>query len=51
MINDLPTVFEAVTGAAKKQAKDKTSVPSNGSNKSKTNQKSVKQPSLFFSDP
>ncbi|XP_058213567.1 PHD finger protein ALFIN-LIKE 4-like isoform X1 [Rhododendron vialii] len=40
MVNDLPTVFEAVTGAAKKQAKDKTSVSNHSNNKSKTNQKS-----------
>ncbi|KAF7142468.1 hypothetical protein RHSIM_Rhsim05G0013000 [Rhododendron simsii] len=51
MVNDLPTVFEAVTGAAKKQAKDKTSVSNHSNNKSKTNQKSVKHPSLCFSDP
>jgi len=40
MINDLPTIFEVVTGAAKKQVKDKSSVVSNhGSNKSKSNSK------------
>ncbi|XP_058213568.1 PHD finger protein ALFIN-LIKE 4-like isoform X2 [Rhododendron vialii] len=44
MVNDLPTVFEAVTGAAKKQAKDKTSVSNHSNNKSKTNQKSLKPP-------
>lgn len=35
MINDLPTVFEVVTGAAK-QARD---APHNNSNKSKSNGK------------
>ncbi|XP_057504836.1 PHD finger protein ALFIN-LIKE 4-like isoform X1 [Actinidia eriantha] len=35
MINDLPTVFEVVTGAAKKQQKDKSSVSNHSSNKSK----------------
>ncbi|XP_057514359.1 PHD finger protein ALFIN-LIKE 4-like isoform X1 [Actinidia eriantha] len=39
MINDLPTVFEAVTGAAKKQQKDKSSVSNHSSNKSKPNSK------------
>ncbi|XP_041018623.1 PHD finger protein ALFIN-LIKE 3-like isoform X2 [Juglans microcarpa x Juglans regia] len=39
MINDLPTIFEVVTGAAKKQVKEKPSVPNHGSNKSKTNPK------------
>ncbi|XP_030448410.1 PHD finger protein ALFIN-LIKE 4-like isoform X2 [Syzygium oleosum] len=35
MINDLPTIFEVVTGTAKKQSKEKSSV-SNSSNKSKS---------------
>ncbi|KAI8544659.1 hypothetical protein RHMOL_Rhmol08G0312800 [Rhododendron molle] len=39
MINDLPTVFEVVTGAAKKQQKEKLSVPNNSGNKSKSNSK------------
>ncbi|GFS43449.1 alfin-like 5 [Actinidia rufa] len=39
MINDLPTVFEVVTGPAKKQAKDKSSVSNHSSNKSKSNTK------------
>ncbi|XP_031110408.1 PHD finger protein ALFIN-LIKE 4-like [Ipomoea triloba] len=42
MINDLPTIFEVVTGAAKKQVKEKSSVTNNSSNKSKPNPKSVK---------
>ncbi|CAN1827275.1 unnamed protein product [Linum perenne] len=39
MINDLPTVFEAVSGPAKKQSKEKSSVSNNSSNKSKSNSK------------
>ncbi|KAJ0074973.1 hypothetical protein Patl1_33619 [Pistacia atlantica] len=40
MINDLPTIFEVVTGAAKKQqVKEKTSVSNHSSNKSKSNSK------------
>ncbi|XP_019191960.1 PREDICTED: PHD finger protein ALFIN-LIKE 4-like [Ipomoea nil] len=43
MINDLPTIFEVVTGAAKKQVKEKSSVTNNSSNnKSKSNPKPVK---------
>nr|GMD63899.1 PHD finger protein ALFIN-LIKE 4-like [Ipomoea batatas] len=42
MINDLPTIFEVVTGAAKKQVKEKSSVTNNSSNKSKPNPKPVK---------
>ncbi|XP_075520548.1 PHD finger protein ALFIN-LIKE 4-like [Primulina tabacum] len=37
MINELPSVFEVVTGAAKKQQKDKSSVSNHSSNKSKSN--------------
>ncbi|VFQ60780.1 unnamed protein product [Cuscuta campestris] len=37
MINDLPTIFEVVTGTAKKQQKEKTT---HGSNKSKSNSNS-----------
>ena len=43
MINDLPTVFEVVTGAAKKQQKDKSSVSNHSSNKSKPISKAVKR--------
>ena len=39
MINDLPTIFEVVTGTAKKQVKDKSSVSNHSSNKSKSNPK------------
>ncbi|KAB1209387.1 PHD finger protein ALFIN-LIKE 5 [Morella rubra] len=35
MINDLPTIFEVVTGMTKKQSKEKTSVSNHSSNKSK----------------
>ncbi|XP_057771052.1 PHD finger protein ALFIN-LIKE 4-like [Salvia miltiorrhiza] len=39
MINDVPTVFEVVTGAAKKQQKEKSLVSNHSSNKSKSNSK------------
>ncbi|XP_027329671.1 PHD finger protein ALFIN-LIKE 4-like isoform X3 [Abrus precatorius] len=39
MINDLPTIFEVVTGMAKKQGKEKSSVSNHSSNKSKSNSK------------
>ncbi|XP_057509948.1 PHD finger protein ALFIN-LIKE 4-like isoform X1 [Actinidia eriantha] len=39
MINDLPTIFEVVTGISKKQAKVKSSVSNNSNNKSKSNSK------------
>lgn len=41
MINELPTIFEVVTGAAKKEVKEKPS-SNHGSNKSKSNSKAVK---------
>lgn len=40
MINDLPSVFEVVTGSAKKLQKEKSSVSNHSSNKSKSNSKS-----------
>lgn len=43
MINELPSLFEVVTGAAKKQVKDKSSVSNHSSNKSKSNSKVVKE--------
>ncbi|KAL5755625.1 hypothetical protein ACOSP7_020031 [Xanthoceras sorbifolium] len=43
MINDLPTIFEVVTGTAKKQVKDKSSVSNHSSNKSKSNPKAIKE--------
>ncbi|XP_021715046.1 PHD finger protein ALFIN-LIKE 4-like [Chenopodium quinoa] len=44
MINDLPSIFEVVSGNAKKQSnsKEKTSVSNNSSTKSKSNSKSAK---------
>ncbi|XP_030551902.1 PHD finger protein ALFIN-LIKE 4-like isoform X1 [Rhodamnia argentea] len=39
MINDLPTIFEVVTGTVKKQTKEKTSVPNHSSSKSKSGSK------------
>ncbi|XP_015954713.1 PHD finger protein ALFIN-LIKE 4 [Arachis duranensis] len=48
MINDLPTIFEVVTGTAKKQSKEKSSVSNHTNSKSKSSSKgrgseSVKQ--------
>nr|GME16022.1 PHD finger protein ALFIN-LIKE 4 [Ipomoea batatas] len=40
MINDLPTIFEVVTGMAKKQSKEKSSVSNHSSNKAKSNSNS-----------
>ncbi|KAL6539238.1 PHD finger protein ALFIN-LIKE 5 [Orobanche gracilis] len=40
MINDLPTVYEVVAGAAVKQQKERSSVPNHSSSKSKSNSKS-----------
>ena len=48
MINDLPTIFEVVTGIAKKQAKVKSSVSNNSNSKSKSNSKVVTD--LYFSN-
>ncbi|KAJ8751099.1 hypothetical protein K2173_016280 [Erythroxylum novogranatense] len=39
MINELPTIFEVVTGTAKKQTKEKSSVSNHSSSKSKTSSK------------
>ncbi|KAG8376190.1 hypothetical protein BUALT_Bualt09G0037400 [Buddleja alternifolia] len=39
MINDLPTIFEVVTGAAKKQVKDKSSVTNHSGSRLKSNTK------------
>ncbi|XP_044472066.1 PHD finger protein ALFIN-LIKE 4-like [Mangifera indica] len=39
MINDLPTIFEVVTGSAKKQGKEKSAVSNHSSNKSKSSSK------------
>lgn len=41
MINDLPTIFEVVSGTAKKQSKDKSSMSNHSSTKSKSNSKVV----------
>ncbi|XP_074269372.1 PHD finger protein ALFIN-LIKE 4-like [Silene latifolia] len=37
MMNDLPTVFEVVSGTVKKQSKEKSSISNNGSSKTKSN--------------
>ncbi|KAI3727343.1 hypothetical protein L1987_67156 [Smallanthus sonchifolius] len=39
MINDLPTIFEVVSGSAKKNQKEKTAVSNHSSTKSKSNSK------------
>ncbi|KAL2977892.1 hypothetical protein AAZX31_13G090700 [Glycine max] len=39
MINDLPTIFEIVTGSAKEQTKEKSSISNHSSNKSKSGSK------------
>ena len=43
MINDLPTIFEVVTGSVKKQVKEKSAVSNHSGNKSKSNSKAVKE--------
>lgn len=43
MINDLPTIFEVVSGTAKKQSKDKSSMSNHSSTKSKSNSKVVQR--------
>ncbi|XP_027340123.1 PHD finger protein ALFIN-LIKE 4-like isoform X3 [Abrus precatorius] len=47
MINELPTIFEVVTGSAKKQVKEKSSVSNNSGSKSKFSSKVVN----FLSTP
>ncbi|XP_050219978.1 PHD finger protein ALFIN-LIKE 4-like [Mercurialis annua] len=48
MINDLPTIFEVVTGTVKKQPKEKSSVSNHSSNKSKPGSKvRVSEPGKF----
>ncbi|CAA0829313.1 PHD finger protein ALFIN-LIKE 5 [Striga hermonthica] len=42
LINDLPTIFEVVTGAAKKQVKEKSHVSNHSGSKSKSNSKANK---------
>lgn len=49
MINDLPTIFEVVTGSAKKQIKEKSSVSNQSSNKSKSSSKGVSKHLILFS--
>ncbi|XP_010493880.1 PREDICTED: PHD finger protein ALFIN-LIKE 4 [Camelina sativa] len=39
MVNDLPTIFEVVSGTDKRQGRDKSSVSNNSSNRSKSNSK------------
>lgn len=42
MINELPSIFEVVTGTAKKQVREKTSANNHSSSKSKSNSNLVK---------
>ncbi|CAN4099426.1 unnamed protein product [Withania somnifera] len=42
MMNDLPTIYEVVTGVATKQLKDKSTVSNHSSDKSKSNSKAGK---------
>lgn len=49
MINDLPTIFEIVTGSAKKQTKEKSSISNHSSNKSKSGSKGVKKSQYLHS--
>ncbi|KAJ8568749.1 hypothetical protein K7X08_030971 [Anisodus acutangulus] len=39
MMNELPTIYEVVTGVSKRQVKDKSTVSNHSSNKSKSNSK------------
>ncbi|XP_027358198.1 PHD finger protein ALFIN-LIKE 4-like isoform X1 [Abrus precatorius] len=49
MINDLPTIFEVVTGSAKKQVKEKSPVSNHNDNKSKSSSKGRASESGKFS--
>ncbi|OVA08904.1 zinc finger protein [Macleaya cordata] len=53
MINDLPTIFEMVSGPVKKPVKEKTSVSNHSSNKSKPSSKvqRVSEPQGKYSKP
>ncbi|KAJ7955946.1 PHD finger alfin-like protein [Quillaja saponaria] len=51
MINDLPTIFEFVTGTAKKLAKEKSSISNHSSNKSKSGSKGRGSESGKYSKP
>ncbi|CAK8569893.1 unnamed protein product [Lathyrus sativus] len=52
MINDLPTIFETITGVVKKQGKEKSSsVSNNSSTKSKVNPTQDSEPQANFSKP
>uniref|UniRef100_A0A803KR47 PHD finger protein ALFIN-LIKE n=1 Tax=Chenopodium quinoa TaxID=63459 RepID=A0A803KR47_CHEQI len=50
MVNELPTIFEVVTGSAKKQVKERSSTPNHSNNKPKSNSnsKSFAAPFYFF---
>ncbi|KAL8464340.1 hypothetical protein ACS0TY_034024 [Phlomoides rotata] len=50
MMNDHPTIFEVVTGAAEKQFKDKSSVTNHSGSKSKSNSKVEKLPERQLND-
>lgn len=48
MINELPTIFEVVSGNVKKQTKEKSSITNHGSNKSKSSSKAVRDLFCIF---
>lgn len=48
MINELPSIFEVVTGACKKQPKEKTTVSNHSSSKSKSTPKVKKDFNVFL---
>ncbi|XP_009784316.1 PHD finger protein ALFIN-LIKE 4 [Nicotiana sylvestris] len=50
MINDLPTIYEVVTGVAKKQVKDRSTISNHSSNKSKSNSKAGKYSKAHVKD-
>lgn len=45
MINNLPTIYEVVTGTAKKQSKEKT--PNSSSKSNKSNSKAVNKDAIY----
>ncbi|XP_070037328.1 PHD finger protein ALFIN-LIKE 4-like isoform X2 [Nicotiana tomentosiformis] len=50
MINELPTIYEVVTGVAKKQVKDRSTISNHSNNKSKPNSKAGKYSKAHVKD-
>ncbi|XP_016510725.1 PHD finger protein ALFIN-LIKE 5-like [Nicotiana tabacum] len=50
MINELPTIYEVVTGVAKKQVKDRSTISNHSNNKSKPNSKAGKYSKVHVKD-